>query len=142
MTAPKLQPSLLEQPLTAEMKLIETNPEVKSFIYQQIAELNPFVTPETVVMVIAKDPKDIKEESFTEDIDVEELRTYKHRIAIVLKEHDTSIEAEAYHDDIYEAIKLAKDSLLNRLIEIQEEVESPSERLEAIKLASANQQIH
>lgn len=102
---------------------IEDSPEVKSFIYQQINEFNPFVTPDTVIMVISRDPqkKDELEEEAFENLD------YKHRIAIVLQEHEASIEAEACHDDIYEAIKLAKSSLLDRLIEIQAEIEEGKE---------------
>lgn len=135
--------------LKTTLDLLETDPEVKSFIYQQIIDFNPFVTPETLVMVIARDPRatyaegsDEEEEYFEDDESASEEKQYKYRIAVILKEGENSIEAEAFHDDIFEAIRLAKDRLIDRLLEIQEEVESPQDRINAIKDASENKQIH
>ena len=135
--------------LKTTLDMLETDPEVKSFIYQQILDFNPFVTPETLVMVIARDPianyssedNEVDSES-TEDAEEPENRNYRYRIAIVLKEGDNSIEAEAYHNDIFEAIRAAKERLIERLLEIQAEVESPQDRINAIKEASENKQIH
>lgn len=39
------------------VELLEQDPEVKSFIYQQIVDLEPFVTEKTVVAFVAKDAK-------------------------------------------------------------------------------------
>jgi ribosome-associated translation inhibitor RaiA len=120
---------------------IESDSEVKSFIYQQLAEFNPYVSAETVIMVIARDPKEpleIEDEHF-EDVD---LSDKAHRIAIVLEEDGATLEAEAFHDDIFEAIKLAKVSLIDRLAELQEEVEKPNERLDFINSISNNGQLH
>ena len=141
--------------LKTTLDLLETDPEVKSFIYQQIVDFNPFVTPDTLVMVIARDPhatySSAAEEAEDEDTDFTDYsddeseaveENYKYRIAIVLKEGDSSIEAEAFNDDIFEAIRLAKEALVARLLEIQEEVESPSDRMNAIKDASENKQLH
>ncbi len=148
------------------LDLIETDPEIKSFIYQQINEFNLFITPETLVMVIARDPKGIyqtiasaherneedESEDFIHDTEMndeetfeevdEDLKKLKFRIAIILKDGEHSIEAEAYNNDIFEAIRMAKDLLVNRLIEIQEEVESPKDRIAAIQQASDNKTIH
>ncbi len=115
-------------------RLIETDTEVKSYIYQQVADFNPYVTPQTLIMVIARDPKELhvnstdEEENHFDDghnqegLSHEELSKYKHRIAIVLEENGTTLEAEAYHDDIYEAIKSAKMSLIEKLSKWQDEV--------------------
>lgn len=126
--------------LKTTMDLIETDAEIKSFIYQQIADFNPYVTPDTTILVIARDPSQVDDEAAIdrEDDDHE----YKYRIAIILKDEDASIEAEAYHDDIFEAIKMAKEALLSRLAEIQEEMETPQERANAIQQASNNEQVH
>lgn len=116
----------------------DSNNEIQSYIYQQIAEFQPFVTPETLVMVIARDPHGHDEnEHYVTD---EEKQI--HRIAIVLKEDDASIEAEAVHADIFEAIRFAKESLLEKLIQIKDEIDDPNERLQAIQTARANEQIH
>lgn len=132
--------------LKATTELIETSPEIKSFIYQQILDFDPFITPETVILVIARDPNRIESDSTSDLLDDEQLdaaeKAKQHRIAIILKEDDSSIEAEAFHDDIYEAIKLAKEKLVADLVEIQNEVENPNERLKAIQQAGNTSQVH
>ncbi|KYG66304.1 hypothetical protein AZI86_04405 [Bdellovibrio bacteriovorus] len=109
---------------------IEQNPEVKSFIYQQIAEFEAFVTPQTIVAVVARDPKKLAIQYETEgrDFDLKELRKL-YRIGIVLTEAGAKVEAEGVHEDIFEAIKLAKDNLLKELITIQDSVVSNQDRL-------------
>lgn len=121
------------KPLENTLNLIETDPEVKSFIYQQIHEFAPYVTPETLVLVLARDPLAQQEKEASVD---------DYRIAIVLKEDDASIEAEAYSPNIFDAIRLAKESMLNRLAEIQNKVENSKERLNAIKDAGNSSQVH
>ena len=121
------------KPLENTLNLIETDPEVKSFIYQQINEFAPYVTPETLVLVLARDPLAQQEVEVSAD---------NYRIAIVLKEDDASIEAEAYSPNIFDAIRLAKESMLSRLSEIQNKVENSQERLNAIKDAGNNSQVH
>lgn len=135
------------------LDLLETDPEVKSYIYQQIVDFNPFVTPETLVMVIARDPQisyseevGIEDEEEFSDYEAEEQeaieQNFKYRIAVVLKDGEASIEAEAFNNDVFEAIRLAKEKLVARLVEIQEEMENPKDRAKAIKEASDNTQVH
>ncbi|MBC7465597.1 MAG: hypothetical protein H7256_06350 [Bdellovibrio sp.] len=133
--------------LKSTTDLIETSPEIKSFIYQQILDFDPFVTSETVILVLARDPHRIESETdsleMTDDEKIEaDKKRNLHRIAIILKENDSSIEAEAFHENIYEAIKLAKEKLVTELIEIQNEIENPTERLNAIQQAGNASQIH
>lgn len=119
--------------LNPTIQLIEQNPEVKSFIYQQIAEFENFVTPQTVVAVIARDPRKLALQYETEgkDSSPESLRKL-YRIAIVLTESGTSMEAEGVHEDIYEAIKSAKHNLMQKLLEIQDSVVSQQDRIKEI----------
>ena len=135
---------------------LESDPEIKSYIYQQILDFNPFVTPETLVMVVARDPSTLyanearpgaDEEGFeTESLHSNEEESvagkFKYRIAIILKDGESAIEAEAFNNDIFEAIRLAKENLVARLIEIQEEMEKPADRIKAILEATDNTQIH
>jgi hypothetical protein len=146
------------------LDLIETDPEIKSFIYQQINDFNAFVTPDTLVMVIARDPlgdskkvaafdqdmlltsevvEDDNDED-REDLDEisDELKKFKYRIAIILKEGEHSLEAESFSDDIFDAIHDAKEMLIVQLLEIQEEVENPLDRIKAIQQASDYKPIH
>lgn len=153
------------------LDLIENDPEIKSYIYQQIQDFNTFVTPETLVMVIARDPlghydklehkalasdmdpqheeeaasesDDDDDDSFIDEEDItEDMRKSRYRIAVVLKDGEHAIEAESFNDDIFEAIRLSKEALIEKLVEIQEEVESPQERMKAIQQASENKPIH
>lgn len=133
--------------LKTTLDLIEANPEVKSYIYQQIMDFNPFVTPDTLVMVVARDPYGVynsqnPEEMSDEVSNDEDMKKYRYRILVILKDEDTSIEAEAYSNDIFEAIRTAKEKLLTELIEIQNELESPTDRLIAIQQASDDKPTH
>lgn len=121
--------------------LIETDPEVKSFIYQELAELNPYVSPQTVIMVIARDPKEPLEID-DDNYELAQAEKYAHRIAIVLEEDGASIEAESFNNDIFDAIRTAKSILISRLAELQEEAETPNERAELINSYSSNGQLH
>lgn len=144
----KTTTELLEASLEASLETsletnLETSLEIKSFIHQQIIDFSPFITPATLIVVIARDPQgrdtDDEIESLSEIIP---SQGSKHRIAIVLKEADSSIEAEARHDDIYEAIKIAKESLVSQLLEIRHEMESSQDRLVAIQNAKEKNTRH
>lgn len=126
------------------LHLIETDPEVKSFVYQQINEFSPYVTPETNVVVLARDAEDAYADEnhiISGDLDSAENH-YIYRIAIVLKEEDATLEAEGFGYDIFDAINAAKEAMLQRLSELQEEIESPQDRLNAIQQATENIQVH
>lgn len=129
--------------LTPTIELIEHNPEVKSFIYQQIVDFEPFVTPQTVVAVVARDPNELslQYEADGKDFEPEDLKNL-YRIAIVLTENGTSVEAEGVHKDIYEAIKLAKNELLKELITIQDSVISQQDRIIEINHYMQSHNLH
>lgn len=123
--------------------MIQNNPDVKSFIYQQIAEFQPFVTPTTVAAVVAKDPLKLSRIELniahpTADSNLSNL----HRISIHLRDNDSQIHEEAIHENIFEAIRLAKVKLLGRLVEIQDKVISKEDRIEELHLALQNNQKH
>ncbi len=125
------------------IKVLDKNLEVKSYIYQQIMEFEPYVTSDTVIAVIARDPKklmlQLESEGKTELI---EKLPKMYRIAIILKEGDTKIQDEGLSEDIFEAIRIAKDKLLIRLQDIQDTIMSKSERLQQIQNALQNPQVH
>ena len=124
-------------------QFIDKDPEIKSFIYQQISEFQPFVTPQTVVAVIAKDPRKLAPELELRGIEISRAQLKKmYRIAIILKEGETEIQEEALDENIFVAIRNAKDKLLQRLLVIQNDVLSESERVQQINLAIQNDQIH
>ena len=120
-------------------------PEVKSYIFQALMDFEPFTTPQTQVAVIAKDPLALlTNEEEDESVDhghgeIPEKRKLRkmYRISITLSEDGGVLTAEGLHEDIYQAIKIAKDKLLVTLNEIQDEIISNSERHQQIRTAVA-----
>lgn len=123
--------------------LIENNPDVKAFIYQQIFELTPYLTPETVVTVVARDAKKLVLEYDLDDVDEKkEMLAKSHRIAFILKEKEAKLEAEGVHENIFEAISIAKSYLVSHLAEIQNNVISNQDRQIEINQALQNNLTH
>lgn len=129
--------------LNPHTQLLETDPEVKSYIYQQLAEFEPFVTPETVVAVIARDPRklSLQYEAEGKEVTPEELGKL-HRIAIILREGETQIQEEGVHENVYEAIRIAKNTLMKKLEMIQDSVISNQDRVAQINDVLQNHQLH
>lgn len=134
-------PSKQAQNTTVDLQNV--SPELKSYIYQTIMEFEPFTTPQTIVAVIAKNPlkliNGLEERGVT--YDKKELKSM-HRISISLAEEGNKIEEEALHEDIYQAIKMAKDKLVKKLCDIQDQVISSTERKIQIDSAVGGGQIH
>jgi ribosome-associated translation inhibitor RaiA len=128
---------------TELMLAIDENPEIRSFVYQQILEFEPYVTPQTVVAVIARDPKKLakKMEAAGDDVNHHEI-SQMYRIAIILKEDGTKIQEEALHRDIYTAIRLAKEKLIKKLEAIQDHIVSQSDRMQQINSALTSGKVH
>lgn len=124
-------------------QLIQNDPDLKSFVYQQIAEFQPYVTPSTIAAVIARDPQKLAMEFEAKGQwrSTSQLALL-HRVSIRLKDGDSSIQQEAHHENIYEAIRLAKEKLLLRLDEIQDKVVSKKDRIDEINQALQNQFKH
>ncbi|HPI39193.1 MAG TPA: ribosome-associated translation inhibitor RaiA [Pseudobdellovibrionaceae bacterium] len=108
------------------LKIINADPELRSYIYQQLSELDPFVTPTTQILVLSKEPKNKSQ----------------HRLSIVMSENGTQIQAEATHKDIYHCVRQAKQKLFKQLVAIQDEVISNQERLIQIEMAGTQNSIH
>ncbi len=126
-----------------QIQMSDTDPEVKSYIYQQLLEFEPYVTQDTTVAVLSRDPMKMKlrYESEGRFFDANQLKNM-YRIAIVLKEGETKLQAEGLHEDIFEAIRLAKEKLLKKLSAIQDSVVSNQERVDQINTALQNNQLH
>ena len=123
--------------------LIEQNPEMRAYIYQILQEFEPFVTPDTKIFVMARDPMKLASKLEIEGIEMspEDLKKM-HRVSIVMDESGTKIESEGLHEDLFEAVLIAKNSLLGQLWKIQDSVISASERNLAIQQFIQNTQVH
>jgi ribosome-associated translation inhibitor RaiA len=126
-----------------EQGLEDVSPEVKSYIYQAISEFEPFTTSETTVAVIARDPLKLisRFEADGLEFDHTKLKTM-YRIAISLSEEGGKIEEEGLAEDIYMAIRMAKEKLLKSLQEIQDQVISNTERKVQINDAVGGGHVH
>lgn len=122
---------------------IEADPEVKAHIYQQLHEFAPFITPETVITVVMKDPMKLMSHFIDNGIDMTpaELRKMQ-RVTITLTEDGTTIEADGVSEDTFEAITIAKETLIEKLIHIQNSVITSQERAEQINTALLVGQLH
>ncbi len=131
-----------------EVLLQNLGPEVKSFIYQAILDFEPFSTPETVIAVVAKNPLEllsqVEEESENvtlafdrTDLPKKTVLKKMYRIAISLTEDGQKIESEAIHENIYDAIRLAKDHLVAALQQIHDDIVSNQDRYVQIRQAMA-----
>lgn len=125
------------------LESIQDSPEVKAFIYQVISDFAPFVTPETIVAVVAKDPLKAGEELLADFAELSKKETQSlHRISITLKEGDSKIEAEAVDRDIFIAISLAKNKLFHHLSTVQNDVVTQQERIAEINQALQSTLLH
>lgn len=129
--------------LNPRIEYLEGNPEVISYINQQIADLQSFVTEQTVISVLSKDPAKLSIQLETEGRAIPARKLKKmYRVAIVLREDDTEIQGEGLDRNIFQAIKQAKEQLLVLLNEIQDEVISNSDRQDQINQVLQNTQVH
>jgi hypothetical protein len=135
--------AVAENPTPFEQGLENVSAEVKSYIYQAISELEPFTTPETTVSVIARDPLKLisRFEADGLEFDQTKLKTM-YRIAISLSEDGGKIEEEGLAEDIYVAIRMAKEKLLKSLQEIQDQIISNTERKIQINEAVGGGHVH
>lgn len=119
----------MQTPYKPTIQLENVGPEIKSYIYQVLMEFEPFTTPTTTVAVVAKDPLKLITRLEADGVDYDRTELKKmYRISISLIEDGTKIEEEGLHEDIYEAIKIAKDKLVKVLIEIQDNVITAQDR--------------
>ena len=125
------------------IEMLEEDSDVKAYINQQLAEFEPYVTEDTVVSVISRNPEKLALQLETDgkDLGSKKLKDM-FRIAIILQEDDGKVEAEGLHEDIYEAIRIAKENLMTKLAEIHDSVVSQSDRIEQINQVLSNTHLH
>jgi ribosome-associated translation inhibitor RaiA len=130
-------------PFISELEMKNVGPEVKSYVYQTIMEFEPFTTPETTVAVVAKDPLKLISQLEANGVDYDRTQLKKmHRICISLTEDGAKIEEEAMHEDIFAAIRQAKDKLLLILSEMQDQAITNQDRTAQINTVLSNGTIH
>lgn len=133
----------MEPSLNPEIALSNVDPEVKSYIYQSIVEFEPFITKQTVISVLARDPLRLVYQLEADGVSYDRKELKKmNRISISLTEDGNKLEEEGVHLDIFEAIKIAKNRLLKTLTEIQDSVVSNQDRAIQINTVRQNGSVH
>lgn len=133
----------MDTPFKPQIELKDLSAEVTSYIYQVILEFEPFLTETTKVAVVSKNPMQLLSSDDSEEILIDKKKLAKmYRIAISLTEDGTEISEEGFHEDLYEAIRMAKDKLLKTLVEIQDDVITSQDRSQQIKTALAGGMVH
>lgn len=129
--------------LNPTIKFLKQTPELNSFIYQQIQDFDSFITEDTTVSIVARDPLKLMDKMEIDGQPMEPSKLQKmYRIAIVLEENDAKITEEGLSENLFEAIKMAKEKLMKRLLDIQDAVVSKQERIHQIQMALTNTQVH
>ena len=136
-------PGVATGPSGSKVEVDDVSPEVKSYIYQTLMEFEPYTTPSTIVSVIARDPLKLITQFEADGVEYDQTKLKKmFRISISLKEDGNKIEDEAVHEDLYTAIRMAKDKLLKTLIEIHDSVVSNQDRTAEINGILQNGNVH
>ncbi len=109
------------------MNYTNQDKELQAYIYQQIAELEPFLMPNTHVNVLVQNEnKDDKEKS----------------VKLTISVPAGVIEAEAADQDIYKAISDAKKVLLFQIDEINSETDSAEREIKVRNFMYGSHRLH
>lgn len=121
---------------------LERESEIKAYIYQQVSELEDFLTKDTKIEVIERNSsKVIKKLIKREELESGFKANFCYEISI--EEEGSRLNSYGLADDEFEAIKIAKDKMLNHLIMIQNEAISTSDHLNEINdVISGNNILH
>lgn len=105
--------------------------ESRAYVYQVVQELAPHVSADSTVLVYSKD-------TF---IDRETLPA-SWNLIIRVNNPKFQIEAHGQSIDFRDSLQIAKDSMIDTLIEISSQNETPSERSQRVDEIKTGQQLH
>lgn len=94
-----------------------SSPEIRAFIYQQLADLEGLLPQGSNVSIIVEDPSVIK---IPLDLKMaKRAKSKKKKVIIQLETTEGNLLVESEHLDIYKAIQAAKENLRNQLSALQ-----------------------
>ncbi len=138
----------MKKPLAGSSQLLEVvdlerDPEVKSFIYQMINEFSGYVTPTTIAAVVSKDPKKSTSALLSEHKEVNKNNLENMlRIAVTLSDQGSHITEEALAENVFDALRIAKEKMVKRLDLLHNEITSKQERFVQLEAAKKSTLIH
>lgn len=105
--------------------------ESRAYVYQIVQELSPFVSTESNVLVYSND-------TFLD----RDSRPDRWSLIIRVTNPEFKLEAHGISQDFRAALVLAKDSLIDTLIEIRSQNETSSERSQKVDDIKTGHQLH
>jgi ribosome-associated translation inhibitor RaiA len=93
-------------PLQVRVGEIENDREFKAHVYQQLVDLQPFLSPESQVSVLVQVEKD------------EEKSGVDYVLSLVATLGEYRIEVEGRDEDLYIALRLAKQKMVEQLDDV------------------------
>ena len=121
MTELTMRQDVTTDKVSPETRSIESDREFMAHVYQQLAELQPFLTPESKISVVVNSDN---EDAVAKDGCFE--------LMLVATMGDYRLEAEGRNADIYEALGIAKRKMLQQLDEVYGSVIDSNERASEI----------
>lgn len=129
-------PTAVSKPLAPQAIDVENDPEFKAHVYQQLVELQPFLSPESQVAVVVKVGSETEEDftdtddestSIAPDEDQHEVDE-DFALTLVATLGEYRLEAEGRNADLYEALGIAKRKMLQQLDEVYSSAIDSDER--------------
>lgn len=105
--------------------------ESRAYVYQTVQELAPFVNADSTVLVYSKD-------TFIDRETIPETWS----LIIRVSHPDLQIEAHGRAEDFRDALQVAKESMIDTLIEMRSQKETPGDRSQVIDEIKTGQQLH
>ena len=107
-----------------EAKDIGNDREFMAHVYQQLVDLQPFLSPESQVAVVVKVGAD--EDVLADVEEIEDSDSYLLTLVATLGDH--RLEAEGRNADLYEALGIAKRKMLQQLDDVYSSAIDAGER--------------
>lgn len=93
------------------VEAIQNDREFKAHVYQQLVDLQPFLSPDSQVAVIVNIGQDDDDE-FSEDMESD------YALTLIATLGEYRLEAQGRNSDLYEALGIAKRKMLQQLDEV------------------------
>ncbi len=111
------------------VEAIQNDREFKAHVYQQLVDLQPFLSPDSQVAVIVNIGQD---DDADEDEIIDESSEPNYALTLIATLGDYRLEAKGRNPDIYEALGIAKRKMLQQLDEVYNSAIDSNERISEI----------
>lgn len=118
---------------TGTIEAIENDREFKAHIYQQLVDLQPFLSPESQIAVLVQQDSD-QDEAEAHDHD---QNTQGYTLTLVATLGEYRLESEGHRSDLYEAFGIAKAKMREQLEELHSAAVDSAERDARIRMLLA-----